>query len=245
MHPVWQIPELLVHITSFLPASDINGAFNISHHFRTTLKANLPPQLRSLPDPFPKKPNQAQKLPQNVRDKAASFGTHDAALPDQLKMDDTYYFWREEARSDVLDTLLPHLHPVLSQPATCLLDGFDALAAGRTSFSLHVDVPYHQLYELVQGKPRDDVDGFLAVKPPTAVTVFCLGGVQWDLLYANVKYRDYGGVKRFSIRVEREEGVRMSDVVDELRGTLIVDGMSGGLGQNVALIWVFEDSPDV
>jgi hypothetical protein len=245
MHPVWQIPELLVQIISFLPASDIDRTFDISHHFRTTLKANLPPQLRSLPDPSPKKSNQVRTLPQKVRDKAAAFGTHDAALPAQLKMDDTYYFWREEARGEVLDALLPYLHPVLSKPVTCLLDGFDALAAGKTSFTLHVDVPYHQLYELVQGKPEEDIGGFLAVKPPTAVTVFCLGGVQWDLLYANVKYRDYGGVKRFSVRVEREEGVRMSDVVNEMRGTLVVDGMSGGLGQNVAMIWVFEDGSDV
>jgi hypothetical protein len=245
MHPVWQIPELLVHIISFLPASDIDRTFDISHHFRTTLKANLPPQLRSLPEPSPKKTNQARTLPQNVRDKAASFGTHDAALPTQLKMEDTYYYWREEARGEVLNALLPHLHPELSKPVTCLLDGFDALAAGKTSFTLHVDVPYHQLYELVQGKPEEDLSCLLAAKPPTAVTVFCLGGVQWDLLYANVRYKDYEGVKRFSVRVEREKGVRMSDVVNEMRGTLVVDGMSGGLGQNVAMIWVFEDGPDV
>lgn len=37
----------------------------------------------------------------------------------------------------------------------------------------------------------------------------------------------------------------MSDVVNEMRGTLVVDGMSGGLGQNVSLIWVFDDGSDV
>jgi hypothetical protein len=108
MHPVWQIPELLVQIISFLPASDIDRTFDISHHFRTTLKANLPPQLRSLPDPSPKKSNQVRTLPQKVRDKAAAFGTHDAALPAQLKMDDTTTSGekKHEAKSSMLYYLI-------------------------------------------------------------------------------------------------------------------------------------------
>ncbi|KAF3003539.1 hypothetical protein E8E13_005763 [Curvularia kusanoi] len=247
MHRIWQIPELLVHIIAFLPASSISAALNISHHFRTTLKANLPPTLRCLPDPpnTTEKHKQNRVFPQDVRNKAAAFGTHDVALPPELKMEDTYYFWREEARSEVLDALAPHLHPALGKHVTRLVDGFDALAAGETGMVLQVEMPYHQLYELVQGGLKEGCNEFLARRPPTVVTVFCLGGASWDLLYANVKYRDYGGVKRFSVRVERGEGVRMGDVVEELRGTLVVDGMGGGLGQDVTLVWVFGDGADV
>lgn len=160
-------------------------------------------------------------------------------------MEDTYFFWREEARGEVLDALAPHLHPALGKHATRLIDGFDALAVGEARMALQVEMPYHQLYELVQGELKEDRNEFLAVRPPTVVTVFCFGGASWDLLYASVRYRDYGGVERFSVRVEREDGVRMGDVIEELRGTLVVDGMGGGLGQDVTLVWVFEDGADV
>ena len=242
MHRVWQIPELLIQIISFLPASDIDRSFHVSHHFRTLLKANLPPQLRPLPDsPCLRGSSSSRTLPQDVRAKAQAYITHEAATPKQLKMEDAYRYWREDAQCQVLDILSPHFHPVLDKHTTRLIDGYESLAEGGTSICLESVIPYHRLYQLVHGERREFSNSFLAVKPPTSVTVFCLGGVSWDLLYANVKYRDYGGVKRFSVRVERESGVRIGDTLDELKGTLVMDGMSGGLGQDVVLIWVFDD----
>lgn len=244
MHRIWQIPELLVHIISFLPAADIDVAFEFSSHFRTTLKANLPPCLRPLPDSPNKTSIRNQTLPQDVRDKATAFGTSDSAFPDQFKMIDTYYYWREDAKREVLGALKPHLHPAVSRYATCLIDGYESLAAGRVNMALQVEIPYHKLYELVQGEGRDDCEELLFVKPPTAVTVFCLGGVTWDLLYADVRYQEYGSIKRFAVRVEREDGVRLRDVLEELGGTLVVDGMSGGLGQDVTLVLELDSGTD-
>ncbi|KAF9694371.1 hypothetical protein EKO04_007530 [Ascochyta lentis] len=244
MHSVWQIPELLVRIVSFLSADDIQRAFRISRHFRALLKTNLPPQLRPLPDRRHRRGTANQTVPQSVRNKARAYMSQDAATPKQLKVEDTYYYWREGARNQVLDTLSPFLHLTLSKYTTRLIDGYKGLAEGEMDICLQTDIPYHSLYELVHGRYCQDRDGLLAVVPPKSVTVFCLGGASWDLLYGNVRYRSYGGVSRFSVKLEREDGVRLCDVLDELRGTLIVDGMSGGLGQDVLLAWVFGGSCD-
>lgn len=241
MHRLWQIPELLVHIVSFLSAEDIDRTFHISRHFRALLKANLPPQLRPLPEL--RTPTSDQTLPQDVRDKAAAYIKHEAATPKHLKMEDTYHYSREDARCQVLHALSPSLHHVLDKYSTRLLDGYEPLAAGNINIVLQTDIPYHTLYSLVHGKVTPDDAEFLAVVPPKSVTVFCTSGVQWDLLYSSVRYRDVGGVKRFSVKVEREGGVRMQDVVEELSGTLVKDGMAGGFGQDVVLLWVFGDGP--
>ena len=241
MHRIWQIPELLIHIVSFLPADDIGRTLYISRQFRTLLKTNLPPQLRPLPDGRPKHSSVNDEIPQDVREKAQAYIAQEAATPKQLKMEDAYYYWREDARCQVLDTLSPHLHPFLNKYSTRLVDGYESLAAGSMSIQLQTEIPYHTLYTIVHGEDQKDLDAFLAVMPPTSATVFCLGGVQWDLLYANVKYKDYGGIERFSIRVEREKGVRMQDVLEELSGTLVKEGMSGGFGQDVVLMWVLDD----
>lgn len=242
MHRIWQIPELLVHIVSFLPASDINCTFHISHHFQTLLKANLPPQLRPLPDaPRSRISPSNLRLPRDVAAQASSYLAQELAIPKQLKVEDSYYFWREAARSQIFDTLLPGLHPLFAKYGARLMSGYEALAERRMDFCLQTDVPYHDLYKLVHGEAKEGWNGALGVGVK-AVTVFCLGGVQWDLLYSGVRYREHRGAKRFRIRLEREEGVRLKDVMEELAGTLVVYGMSGGLGQDVTLVWVFSNT---
>lgn len=37
---------------------------------------------------------------------------HEAATPKQLKMEDSYYYWRKGSQRQVLDALTPHLHPL-------------------------------------------------------------------------------------------------------------------------------------
>lgn len=241
MHRIWQIPELLVQIISFLPAQDIERALHLSHYFRISLKANLPPHLRPLPDDLPIRSSHKRTLSQNVCDAARGVGTQEAALPEQLKMADTYFYWREAARYEVVKTLRPCLHPVLGKNAAYLIDGYESLAEGKMTICLQTDIPHQQLYDLAYGKSMNPSNGFLAVVPPTAVNVFCMRGASWDPSYANVRCRDYGGMKRWSVRVEAESGVRMGDVLNELRGTLVVDGMSAGCGQDVVLVWMFDD----
>ncbi len=241
MHHTWHVPELLTGIISSLPASDISQAFQISHHFRNILRSNLSPCLRPLPENTCNKQSRSTTLPQDVRDEAKAFGTQEIALPEQLKMTDIYYYWLEDAQSQVLDKLKTCLHPFLSRHAVQLINGYEALAEGKLSFCLQTVIPFQHLYDFIYGKDRKTRSGFLASKPPTAVTVFCFGGVAWDLSYANVQCREYESGKKPSVRVEKEGGVMMEDIVNELRGTLVVDGMSGGLGQDVVLIWKFDD----
>jgi hypothetical protein len=244
MHPIWQIPELLVHVVSFLPIDDNHHMLTISHHFRTLLKANLPPQLRPLPDSYHKRLCIDQALFQAVKDKAKAYMSREVATPNPLRFEDSYHYWREDARSHVLAALSPCLHPVLCKYVTFLTDGYDSLAEGGTNFCLQIDIPHDSLCELVYSKHRGDRGSLLAVVPSKSVTVFCLGGASWDLLYGNVTYRSYGGVSRFSVRVEKESGVSLGDILDELMGPLVVDGMSGGLWQDVVLVGIFEDGCD-
>ncbi|KAJ4989088.1 hypothetical protein SVAN01_05350 [Stagonosporopsis vannaccii] len=241
MHRLWHIPELLVQIVSFLPAANIDQAFLISHHFRTTLKANLPPHMRPLPDYPRKKPNGSQSLLQDVCAKAKAFNTQEASLPAQLMMTDTYFHWREAARYEVLRALKPSLHPVLAQYATHLIDGYEALAEREMGICLQTDMPYPVLYDLMHGRGRQDLCGYLAVTPPTVVTVSCLTESSWDPDYANVRSRDHGGVKIPSVKIERDGGVRMNDVLDELRGPLVAKKMPEGVVQGVVLIWAYDD----
>jgi len=239
MHRIWQIPELLVHIISFLPAPDINRAFHVSHLFRTLLKANLPPQFRPLPEaPRCKRSRSNSRLPEDVIAQANAYLAQELATTKQLKCEDSYHFWREAARSQILDTLLPSLHPLFASSETRLMDGYEALAQSRMDICLQTEIPYHNLYKLVHSEAGEGWGEALGVGVKT-VTVYCLGGVQWDLLYSGVRYREHRGVKRFSVRLERGKGVRLNDVMDELAGTLVVHSMSGGLGQDVTLVWVF------
>ena len=242
MHRIWQIPELLVHIISFLPAPDIDRAFHISRHFQTLLKANLPPQLRPLPDaPRCKRSASNPTPPEDVVAQASAYLAQELATPKQLKCEDSYYFWREAARSQILDTLLPSLHPLFTRFETRLMSGYEALANSKMDVWLQTVVPYHDLYKLVHGEAKEGWGEALGPRVK-AVTVFCLSGVHWDLLYSGVRYREHRGVKRFSVMLDREEGVRLKDVMEELAGTLVVHGMSGGLGQDVTLVWIFDNT---
>lgn len=242
MHRIWQIPELLIHIVSFLPAPDIDRAFHVSQHLRSLLRASLPPQLRPLPDaPRYKRSSSNPRPPEDVIAQASAYLAQELATPKQLKVEDSYYFWREAARSQILHTLLPSLHPLFLKFETRLTNGYDALAEQKMNICLQTDMPYYDLYKLVHGEAKEGWDEALGIGVK-AVTVFCLGGVQWDLLYSGVRYRVYQGVKRFSVRLEREEWVRLEDVMEELAGALVRHGMSGGLGQDVTLVWVFGDT---
>lgn len=238
MHRIWQIPELLAHIISFLPAADINRSFQISHHFANLLKSSLPPQLRPLPESRSTHSSGTQALPQDVIDKASAYLADELAMPKQPRMEDS---WCKGTQGHILDALKPCLHPLLAKSVTRLDGGFGSLAGGSMDVCFQTDVPYQELYVLVHGKEKRGWDELLGTDVK-GVTVFCLGGVQWDLLYSGVRYRDSGGVQRFSVRIERVEGVRLGDAMEELAGTLVMHGMSGGLGQDVTLLWRFGDN---
>lgn len=243
MHRLWHIPELLIQIISFLPASDTKRALQTSHHFRTTLKAILPPHLRPFPDhPSCKSPRTHDyHLLQDLHEKARALRTRDTTLPDQFKMTDAYFHWREVAHHELLGALKPSLHPVLGNYATRLLDGYGALAEGRMNVRLQVSIPYARLYDLVHGEQQVDGSEGLTVKAPVAVTVFCTRVLCFDSSYANVRVRDCGAGKALSVRVENEGRVRVSDVLDELRGTLVVGHKNDDLEQDVGLLWVLQD----
>lgn len=244
MHRTWQIPELLVHIISFLPAPDINRAFDVSRHFRTLLKENLPPQLRPLPDTSRSmRTSNNPRLPEDVIAQTSAYLAQELAIPKQLKCEDSYYFWREAAQSHILNTLLPALHPLFAKYETRLMNGYEALAEWKMDICLQTEMPYHDLYKLVHGIAKEGWGETLGVGVK-AVTVFCLSGAQWDLLYSGVRYQEHRGAKRFSVRLEREEGVMLKDVLEELAGTLVVHEMSGGLGQDVTLVWKFKNTFD-
>lgn len=239
MHRIWQIPRLLIHIVAFLPAFDISCTFHIPHHFKPLLKANLRWQIRPLPD-APRSRTSPRKiiLPEDVAAQASSSLAQKRAIPLQLNMENSYYFWRGAARGQIFGALLPCLQSLFTKYGARLMSGYEALAERMMDFCLQTNMPYHDLYKLVHGEAKEGWGGPLGVEVK-AVTVFCLGDVRWGLLYKGVRYWEHRGAMRFSISLEGEEGVRLKDVMEDLAGTLVIYGMSGGLGQDASLVWVF------
>ncbi|KAH7350362.1 hypothetical protein BKA66DRAFT_289924 [Pyrenochaeta sp. MPI-SDFR-AT-0127] len=242
MHRLWCLPELIVHIVSFLPHNDLDQCFHVSHHLRETLKNNLPPYRRPLPDGGIQKPDWAL-LPQPIRSLASHFKTQDdrwALLPD---MGDDYFFWREGAHQQLLQRLGPHLHPFLFKHAWVFAAKLDFVSRGRVGIYLQTKCSatdyYNEFYN--ENTRPSDPKTYLSQPPPSNVEVYCLKGAEWNLSFANAQYQESSGWQRLCVRIEREKGVRMIDVVDELRDVL-TPSMGLDVGSDVCLEWHFDDA---
>jgi hypothetical protein len=85
-------------------------------------------------------------------------------------------------------------------------------------------------------------------KPVTRkVEVYCVEGAAWDQEYVNVLQR--GARKEWQqrcVKIERRNGIRLGDVVDELRGMLkpneAVTEFGGDVQKEVLLEWRFDDA---
>jgi hypothetical protein len=263
MHSAWYLPELLVHIVLYLDIDDAARCYHVSRHWRATLKNNLCPYQRLLPDPnFNTKPS-CKSLPQHISALAASIqagNCHWVSLP-LPELDDHYSFWRTTVFESLLNALKPQLHPFLAGSVCRLLDGVDVLVEGKTGVCLRTQCVMKDFLKLqdtfdnvsvqlsgLQTKSKRQFDdkhstetttrrgveaadpdsqlsyytAFLTQPPIRNVELYCPQGALWDHPNNSVLYRQEGaGWSAHCIRVEREKGVRLCDVLDELRGVLV------------------------
>jgi hypothetical protein len=245
MHSVWHIPEILVHILLNLNKDDLARCYHVSHHWRDTLKTNLLPQQLPLPDTTVpqtsgttiRENSHRTPLPQSIRDLAVKINTEEALwlnFADWPVLGDEYHFWREGVLEDLLALLRPHLHPFLSKRSYRILTIPTSLSKASMGIRLETKCTIQEILNFLDNESSEW--RALALPLPRAasrsVEMYC-SGMKWDESSDSVQSR-HG---RSCIRVERQKGVRMGDVIDELRGVLIPS-----TDDTVLLEWSFDES---
>lgn len=170
-----------------------------------------------------------------------------------LDISDDYYFWHEGAYGNLLSTLVPFLHPWLGKHVYELIGGLDEMAKGqmgicfRTKMSVGVFDELFARYENESEASRVAISAHLTKPVTRSVEVYCVEGAEWDQEYRNVLHRhgrrDW---QQQCVRMERQKGVRMADLVEELRGVLETSKIGAETGEaiqgEVMLEWRFEEA---
>lgn len=238
MHPLFEIPELLVHVVLYLDHSDLVPCYLVSHHWLKILRRNLPPHKRPLPDSDASQKclntSNSNSIPQNsshrVLNGSKSLPRELITLASQIhiqnvqwlsltriSLPDDYYFWLDGAHSNLLSHLAAHLHPFLANHALSLVDGVTPLAEGSMDICLRTECSvedYLNLFEEVKDLRM------LTYPVVQSVEINCPRGGKWDKENKSVLTRKGATWRYQCVRVDREKGVRMCDVFDELRGVL-------------------------
>ncbi|KAH7068956.1 hypothetical protein BKA63DRAFT_520370 [Paraphoma chrysanthemicola] len=251
MHPIWHIPELLIHILLHLPAKDLSRCYHVSHYWRAALKNNLPAHLRALPDigaqclsNHGRKTSTGNVLPKDIRDLAATIKAQEdqwCSLANFMDLGDDHFYWREGACENLLERVKNHLHPWIAKHACVFVEGLNSLAGGEMGICLRTELTPRDLIELCDSEHDEEWRNDYLTYPTTRrVRLYCPKGAEWDLLNKSVIQRDGFTWRASSIKVEHEYGVQMGDVVDELRGVLVLD-QEAILDDVVMLEWRFKD----
>jgi hypothetical protein len=253
---MWHIPELLIYTLSHLDEVSLSRCYQISHYFCSTLKNNLPPQNRPLPDtitpsstthkqPYLTPPKQqaiCTFLPKDIRHLASEIKTQDEQwiyLSNMMEVGDDYFYWREGAHDNILSLLSAHLHPFLSTTAWELVSGLESIVTGGLNIRLQTRCTFAALSNFLDDD-KSEARGLGVTMPGCkSVEVYCVRGTIWDLSYNSVMTTKDETWRGHSVRVEREKGVRMGDVIDELRRVLIA-GPDLLTDDRVVLEWRFD-----
>ncbi|KAG9194465.1 hypothetical protein G6011_04500 [Alternaria panax] len=258
MHRIFLLPELLIQIISFLPPSDLRTCASVSRHWKETLRLNLHPRNLPLPDTLSPhdhattQPHRLKKLPQLISSLAQDilFRTSQWQNAGGLSdISDDYYFWHEGAHRDLLSALSQYLHPWLGKHMCELVGGLNEIAQGDMGICVRSKLTTAEFDEwFLEGKRKmGEMEAYLTRPVTRSVEVYCVEGAMWDPEYGNVLHR---GVRRQwqqrCVKIERERGIRIGDVIDELRGMLrtveVVAGSEEEAQGEVLLEWRFEDA---
>lgn len=230
---MWHIPELFIHIVLHLHEDDLAHCYHVSHHWRQTLRNNLPPQSRPLPDTLTRQ--EYTPLSNEIRTLAADIESQQrqwTSLAVLIELGDDYFFWRDGILEAMLQHVKPHLHPFLASSAHALISGLASVAEGNMGIWLQTLCNKEDLLRC-----SDSVGVAYLTNPPTSsVEIYCPKGAVWDDTNKSVRRRG-GPTWRYNfVRVERKGGVLMNDVLDELRGVLVPEEGEG----KVLLDWQFD-----
>jgi len=239
MHSLWSVPELLIQIVLYLDEDDFITCHNVTHHWRQTLSRNLCPYQRPLPDPgyadHKPPPAHIPILATHTKSQIDEWASH----PDIPFLEDAQFYWRESTFARVLTALKPCLHTFLARHACEFVDGLDALMEGKMGITIRTQCAIKEFVKLDAssrkratlrrhdsanaGSPslEVDVDALLTQPLVTSVEVSCMRGALWDTSNDGVLCREGPGRGLSCIRVERKKGVRLRDVLEEMRGVLM------------------------
>ncbi|KAF2032470.1 hypothetical protein EK21DRAFT_109850 [Setomelanomma holmii] len=181
-------------------------------------------------------------LPDDVRTLAAAIEEQDEqwnSLANLMALGDDHFYWREGAYQNLLERVKPHLHPWLSTHASEFNEGAASLAAGGMKIRIHTQCTAKDLLELCDAEHDQAWGGeYLTQSPVQSARLCCLKGAEWDRTNKSVIDRDGFTWRYSSILAQRERGVRMGDLVNELRGVLVPES---DLDAMVLLEWHFTD----
>ncbi|EUC42975.1 hypothetical protein COCMIDRAFT_28483 [Bipolaris oryzae ATCC 44560] len=250
MHRALTLPEVLLSVISYLPIRDLLICHAVSSGWRRILVANLPARMRPLPD-TPSAPLRETTLvlPDSIRSLARSLNLRPKELINwiiQPEIETDYLIWRNAATDELQEALGPYMHPLLVAHTYDLTGGIEDVARGQMGISIRTKMGLGEFERMLEIK-NDEEEGMKYLTQPVtkSVEVRCLDGAEWDEEYRNVRTTagDMEWLRR-CVRVERESGVRMCDVVDELRGVIEAEwSVQQGSG-NVLLDWRMGDCPE-
>ncbi|KAJ5030017.1 hypothetical protein J3E71DRAFT_349402 [Bipolaris maydis] len=248
MHRALTLPEVVLSIISYLPTRDLLTCHAVSSGWRRILVANLPARMRPLPDTpstfLLEKTTLA--LPDSIRSLARSLDLRPKEFVDwiiQPEVERDYLSWRIETADELQEALRPYMHPLLATHVHDLTGGIDDVIRGQMSISILTLMGLGEFERMLKIRNGEEEGMKYLTHPVTKkVEVRCLDGAEWDEDYMNVRTAkaDMEWSRKY-VRVERESGVRMCDVVDELRGVIEADWVvQHGCG-NVLLNWRMGD----
>lgn len=227
MHRALTLPEVLLSIISYLPTRDLLTCHAVSSGWRRILVANLPARMRPLPDtpssPLFQKPTLV--LPDPIRSLARSLNLRPKELIDwiaQPEVETEYLNWRFAVTDELQEALGPYMHPLIAAHAYDLTGGIEDVARGQMGISIGTEMKLEEFERMLEiGDSEEEGMKYLTQPVTKYVEVRCLDGAEWNEEYMNVRTtQDDKEWLRKCVRVERESGVRMCDVVDELRGVI-------------------------
>lgn len=214
---------MLVQIVSFLPSEDFKQCYNVSKHWRCMLN-NLPPNLCPLPDQDFQRPG-LNSIPQSVRTVMTEMipeilGWADikqrAQAGEEMAIKE-FADLNQDALRRIHEVLSPCLHPFLAGHAWIFVQYLEKLAAGELQFKLRTRGTMRDFLKILSCE-----DGcwekYLIEPPSKAVEVYLFQGALWNGTYANALSRG----EESCVRIEREKGVRMADVLEELNCLLCI-----------------------
>lgn len=105
---------------------------------------------------------------------------------------------------------------------------------------------FEEMFGSEGGKQMEIENAKYLTKPLTkSVEIYCVSGRVWDQQYKNVQWRNGNrDWQQRCVRIERERGVSMCDVIDELRGVLKADGLAPkDTNAEVLLEWRMGEHP--
>ncbi|EMD70040.1 hypothetical protein COCSADRAFT_22194 [Bipolaris sorokiniana ND90Pr] len=251
MHRALTLPEVLLSIISYLPTRDLLTCHAVSSGWRRILIANLPARMRPLPD-TPSSPLLQETtlvLPDSIRSLARSLNLRPKELVNwivQPEVETDHLIWRDATTDELQEALGPYMHPLLAAHAYDLTGGVENVARGQMGLSIGTRMELGEFERMLEIRD-DEEEGMKYLTQPVTkkVEVRCLDGAEWNEEYMNVRAIE-GEMEwlRKCVRVERESGVRMCDVIDELRGVIEADWIVQHGSGNVLLDWRMGDNPE-